>query len=375
VCCVGASRKWIGAAELEPIVTRAPPRHPRMLRSRGRAAREGSFELLLVNARHVKMVPGRNTDVKDCEWIAQLLEHGLLRKSFVPEAPMRELRELTRYRKILVEERAREANRVQKILETANIKLGDVATDVLGVSGRAMIEAMIEGERDTARMTDLAKRSLRKKRDALQEALTGRFTDHHGFLLRQVLRHVDFLGEQIAEYDRRIEEQMHPFAKAIERLDTIPGIARRAAEQIVAELGVDMGRFPTAAHAASWTGICPGNNESTGKRRSGTTPKGNRWLRTALVECAHGAVRKKDSYFRAQYHRLAPRRGGKRSIVAVAHSILVAAYHVLRHETEYRDLGPRHFDTLQHGRLTRYHARRLSDLGYQVELKQKEAAA
>jgi len=336
---------------------------------------EGSFELLLVNARHVKMVPGRKTDVKDCEWIARLLEHGLLRKSFVPEAPMRELRELTRYRKLLIEERAREANRVQKILETANIKLGDVATDVLGVSGRAMIEAMIAGERDTAQMAELAKRSLRKKREALREALSGRFTEHHGFILRQVLRHVDFLGEQIAEYDGRIEEQMRPFAKAIEQLDTIPGVGRRAGEQIVAELGVDMSRFPTAAQAASWTGICSGNNESAGKRRSGTTPMGNRWLRTALVECAKGAIRKKDSYFRAQYHHLAPRRGGKRATVAVAHSILVAAYHVLRDGTVYRDLGPRHFDTLQRDRLTRYHVRRLRDLGYQFEQKPNDTAA
>src|SRR5215475_6229555 len=226
---------------------------------------EGAFELLLVNAQHVKMVPGRKTDVKDCQWIAQLLEHGLLRSSFVPPAPLRELRELTRYRRQLIEEHTREVNRVHKLLETANIKLGDVASDVFGASGRAMLKALIAGERDAATLADLARGLLRKKEAQLREALLGRVTDHHIFMLQGLLHHVEFLDRQIALFDARIEEQTRPFAAALERLDTITGVARRSAEQIVAELGDDMSRFPTAAHAASWTGICPGNNESAGR--------------------------------------------------------------------------------------------------------------
>ena len=234
---------------------------------------EGTFELLLVNAQHVKMVPGRKTDIKDCQWIAQLLEHGLLRSSFVPPAPLRELRELTRYRRQLIEEHTREVNRVQKVLETANIKLGDVASDVFGASGRAMLKALIAGERDAAKLADLARGLLRKKEAQLREALVGRVTDHHIFMLQGLLNHAEFLEQQIALFDARIEEETRPFATALERLDTITGVARRSAEQIVAELGDDMSRFPTSAHAASWTGICPGNNESAGKRKSGKTRK------------------------------------------------------------------------------------------------------
>jgi transposase len=286
---------------------------------------EGSFEVLLVNAQHVKAVPGRKTDVKDCQWLARLLEHGLLRGIFVPPAPLRELRELTRYRRQLVQERAREANRVQKVLETASIKLGDVATDVLGVSGRAMLQALIGGERDPERLADLACGALRQKTEALREALVGRFTQHHAFMLQGLLDHIEFLDQQIARFDERIEEQTRPFGPAIERLDTIPGVGRRSAEQILAELGDDMRRFPTAAQAASWSGICPGNDESAGKRRSGRTRKGNAWLRSTLVESARAAVRTRRCYLSAQYHALARRRGDKKAVVAVAHSILVAA--------------------------------------------------
>jgi len=324
---------------------------------------EGAFQLLLVNAQHVKMVPGRKTDIKDCQWIAQLLEHGLLRSSFVPPAPLRELRELTRYRRQLIEEHTREVNRVHKLLETANIKLGDVASDVFGASGRAMLKALIAGERDAATLADLARGLLRKKEAQLREALLGRVTDHHIFMLQGLLHHVEFLDRQIALFDARIEEQTRPFAAALERLDTITGVARRSAEQIVAELGDDMSRFPTAAHAASWTGICPGNNESAGKRKSGKTRKGNRWLRATLVECARGAVRARDSYLAAQYHRIARRRGDKKAIVAVGHSLLVAAWHVLRDDVAYRDLGPGYFDRLNRERLIRHYTRRLAELG------------
>jgi transposase len=324
---------------------------------------ESSFELLLVNAQHVKMVPGRKTDIKDCQWIAQLLEHGLLRSSFIPPAPLRELRELTRHRRQLIEEHTREVNRVQKVLETANIKLGDVASDVFGASGRAILKALIAGERNAEKLADLARGLLRKKEAQLREALTGRVTDHHIFMLEGLLNHVEFLEQQIALFDARIEERARPFAAALERLDTITGVARRSAEQIVAELGDDMSRFPTAGHAASWTGICPGNNESAGRRKSGKTRKGNRWLRATLIECARGAVRARGSYLSAQYHRIARRRGDKRAIVAVGHSILVAAWHVLRDGEAYRDPGPDYFDRLNREQLIRHYTRRLAELG------------
>jgi len=327
---------------------------------------EGSSEVLLVNAQHIKAVPGRKTDVKDCQWIARLLAHGLLRASFVPPAPIRELRELTRYRRQLVQERAREANRVQKVLETANIKLGDVATDVLGASGRAILTALIAGERDAEKLATLARGLLRKKEAQLREALVGRVTHHHTFMLQGLLSHIEFLDKQIVLFDARIEEQTRPLIPALERLDTIPGVGRRSAEQILAELGDDMSRFPTAAHAASWTGICPGNNESAGKRKSGKTRKGNRWLRATLVECARGAVRARGRYLSAQYHQIARRRGDKKAIVAVAHSILVAAWNILRYGVPYRDLGHDHFDRLDRDRLIRYHTRRLADLGVGV---------
>jgi transposase len=336
---------------------------------------EGAFELLLVNALHVKRVPGRKTDVQDCEWLAELLEHGLLRGSFVPPAPIRELRELTRSRKQLIEQRAQVANRVHKGLETANLKLGSVASDVLGVSGRAILKALIAGERDVGVLADLARSRLRRKRAQLQEALTGRFTAHHAFLLDSLVRQVEFLDAEIARYDERIAEAMRPLATPRERLDQIPGVGRRLAEQLLAELGPDMDRFPSDGHAASWSGVCPGNHESAGKRRSGKTRKGNRWLRTALVEAARAAIRQRGTYFAAQYRHLVRRRGDKKAIVAVAHSLLVAAYHVLRDGVPYADLGPHHFDRLNTQRLLHYHRRRLADLGYEVTLRPKEHAA
>jgi transposase len=334
---------------------------------------EGSFELSVVNAQHVKMVPGRKTDVRDSAWLAQLLELGLLRRSFVPPAPQRELRDVVRYRKRLIEERGREANRVQKVLETANIKLASVVTIELGVSARAMLKALIAGEGAPEALAELAKRSLRRKRPALAEALTGRVTAHHRFMLEHLLRHIEFLDDAIATCDGHIAALTAAEADAVARLDTIPGVARRTAETIVAELGCDMTRFPTAGHAASWAGLCPGNHESAGKRLSGRTRFANRVLRQALVESARGAVFKRDSYLAAQYRRLLKRRGDKKAIVAVAHSILVIAYHVLRDGQSYRELGGDYFDHLNAQRLTRYHTTRLAALGYTVTLTKSAA--
>jgi transposase len=334
---------------------------------------EGTFELSLVNAQHVKMVPGRKTDVRDSEWLAQLLELGLLRRSFVPPAAQRELRDVVRYRKRLIEERGREANRVQKVLETANIKLASVVTTVLGVSARAMLKALIAGAGTPEELAELAKRSLRRKRPALAEALTGRVTAHHRFMLAQLLHHIEFLDASIATCDGQIAMLTTADADLLARLDTIPGVARRTAETIVAELGCDMTRFPTAGHAASWVGLCPGNHESAGKRLSGRTRFANRVLRQALVESARGAVFKRDSYLAAQYRRLVKRRGDKKAIVAVAHSTLVIAYHVLRDGQSYRELGGDYFDHLNAQRLTRYHTQRLAALGYTVTLTKAAA--
>jgi transposase len=321
---------------------------------------ESSFEVLLVNAKHVKHVPGRKTDVGDAQWLAELLQHGLLKASFIPPAPQRDLRDLTRYRTKKVQERSREVNRVQKLLETANIKLSSVATDILGVSGRAMLEAIVDGQANPETMAQLAKGRLRNKMLELEKALTGVVRDHHRFLLAQQLAHIDFLDEQIAELSAEIERRIHEmsqspepppcngdsetqpetsqshttqppsFEEAVELLDTIPGVDKITAEVIVAELGTDMSRFRTPKHAAAWSGLAPGNNESGGKRRSGRTKKGNRALRSGLLQAAWAASRTKNTYLSAQYHRLAGRRGKKRSIVATAHSILVMSYHITK---------------------------------------------
>ena len=337
---------------------------------------EGVCEVLLVNAHHIKAVPGRKTDVKDCEWIADLLEHGLLRASFIPPPPIRELRDLTRYRRALIAQRATEANRVQKLLETANIKLGSVAADVLGKSGRLMLKALIAGERDGARLAELAKGPLRKKREALAPALTGRFTAHHAFLLGQLLAHMDELEAHIAQFDAQIEETLRPFAQVqLELLQTIPGVGQRTAKVILAEIGVDMRRFPTAAHLASWAGMCPGNNESAGKRKSGKTRKGDRYLRTALIEATWAASHSRHTYLASLYARIARRRGAKKAAVAVGHSILVAVWHILRKGVPYADLGPSHFDRLNTERLTRHYLRRLEDLGLQVTVQPLPEAA
>lgn len=337
---------------------------------------EERFTILLVNAQHIKHVPGRKTDVKDSEWIAQLLQCGLLRGSFVPPPPQRALRELTRQRRQLVQAKASVANRIQKVLEDANIKLASVATDVLGVSGRDMLRALIAGEQDPVKLAELARRKLRAKIPALRLALAGRVTEHHRFLLELLLDELTHLEGLIDRLTARITGVLPaPFAEAIQRLATIPGIDVRAAENILAETGIDMEVFPTEGHLASWTGMCSGQQESAGKRQSGRTRKGNQWLRTTLVQVAWAASRTKHTYLSAQYRRLAHRRGKKRALVAVGHTILVMIYHLLREGTTYAELGADYLDRLDTDRLTRSLVRRLERLGHEVVLKPKEPAA
>jgi transposase len=335
---------------------------------------EGRVAVILVNAEHIKKVPGRKTDVKDCQWIAQLLQHGLLKASFVPPAPIRELRDLTRQRTQLIQERTAAANRIQKVLEDANIKLAGVATDVLGVSGRDMLEALIAGETDPEKLADLARKRLRAKIPELRRALHGRVTDHHRFLLRMHLDHITHLEELIGRLGARIDEALAPFAEAEERLQTIPGVSQRVAETVLAEVGPRMEQFPSADHLASWAGMSPGNNESAGKRRSGRVTKGNRWLKRALVQAAWAASHTKGTYLAAQYRRLARRRGRKRALVAVGHTLLVIIYHVLKRGTTYAELGADFLERLEPERLTRQLVKRLEALGNKVTLEPCPAA-
>jgi transposase len=330
--------------------------------------------LILVNPQHIKAVPGRKTDVKDSEWLADLLRHGLLTPSFIPPQPIREVRELTRYRKTLVEERAREVGRVQKVLEGANIKLASVATDVLGKSGRAMLEALIRGEQDPAVLADLARGRLRAKRPQLQLALEGRLVAEHRTVLKHLLMHIDFLEQSIAELEAEIEHALAPFGQAVTLAQTLPGIAEKAATAILAEIGTDMSRFPSDRHIASWAGVCPGNKQSGGKRLSGQTTKGNPYLRAVLTEVAWAISRTKDNYLAAQFHRIARRRGQQKAVMAVAHSVLVILYHMLREGRPYTDLGPDYFEHLEASRIERYHVLRLERLGYTVTLTPAPAA-
>ena len=330
---------------------------------------EGQFDLLLVNAQQIKAVPGRKTDIKDCEWIADLLQHGLLRRSFVPEPAIRELRDLTRYRAVLAQERATVANRIQKVLEDANIKLASVATDVLGQSGRSMLEAMVAGQQDPEQLAELARRRLRAKIPELRRALQGQMKDHHRFLLRRLLEHLRFVESQIAELEQEIERRMGPFQEAVTRWTTIPGIEKMVAWSLVAEIGTKMEQFPSAQHLASWAGVCPGNNESAGKRRSGTTRRGNPWLRRVLCQAAWPASRTQGTYLSAQFHRLAARRGRKRAIIAVAHSLLVIAHCLQRQQADYREHGGDYFDRLNAEGLKRHLLRRLARLGYKATLE------
>jgi len=337
---------------------------------------EDQFQLLLVNPRELKRVPGRKSDVRDCQWIAQLLQCGLLRSSFVPPRAQRELRDLTRLRAQLSAEHTRIANRLHKVLEDANIKLSAVATDILGKSGRAMLQALLAGERDPQKLADLAEGSLRGKIPQLQKALHGRITEHHCFMLRKLLEHLQAVEKQIADFSQRIEVCLRPFvdAQQMERLDKIPGVNRRAIENVVAEIGTDMSRFPDEDHLSSWAGMSPGNEESAGKRIRNRTTKGNRWLRRVLIEAAWAASHTKSSYLGAQYRRLAPRRGRKRALMAVGHTLLVIFYHLLKVEVEYQDLGKDYFDKLKPEQYRRYLVKRLEGLGFEVTLTPKTAA-
>jgi transposase len=327
------------------------------------------IKTLVVNARHIKNVPGRKTDVKDAEWIAGLLRHGLLQGSYIPSRDQRELRELIRYRRSLIEERAREVNRIHKVLEGANIKLSSVASDVLGKSGRAIIEAMIAGETDAVMLSELAQRQLKNKKPELIKALNGLMGPHQRLMLAAQLRHIDDLDALIQQLDEEIKRRMLPFEEDLERLDTIPGVARRTAEQILAEIGTDMNQFPSAAHLCSWAGLAPGNHESAGKRKSGRTTKGNQKLRSALVEAARAAARTKNTYLSSQYRRIAARRGANRAAVAVAHSILTITYHLLKRKQTYVELGTNYYEQRQRDRVVKQAIRKLETLGFKVTVE------
>lgn len=331
-------------------------------------ALEDGFELWLVNAQHVKNVPGRKTDTSDAAWLCRLLEHGLLRKSFVPPREIRELRDLTRYRKALIRERATEVNRLHKVLEDAGVKLATVASDVMGVSGRRMLDALVAGTTDPEVLADLAKTRLRRKLPELRKALHARFREHHGFVVSQMLAHIDYLEEAIDTVSQRIDDALAPFAPAVKVLVSIPGIQRRTAEVVIAEIGTDMSRFPTSRHLASWAGLSPGNNESAGKRKHGRTTKGSPWLRTALVEAALGATRR-TGYLRSKYWRVRGRRGHQRAVIAVAHTLLEVVHQLLRTGELYTDLGGEYFERRQAEQLTRRAIRQLERLGHQVILK------
>ena len=324
---------------------------------------EGSFKVLLVNAAHIKNVPGRKTDVKDSEWIADLLAHGLLKASFVPPQDLRDLRDLTRYRKSLTDERVRDVNRLQKLLETANIKLSSVASDVMGVSGRAMLEALTSGNTSPEALADLARGKLRKKLPMLREALNGRFRPHHQFMLGQILSHLDYLDEAIERLSKEVEARIAPFAPEIELLKTIPGVNQKVAEAVVAEIGTDMSRFPSDRHLASWAGLCPGNNESAGKRKSGKTRNGDRWLKRSLIEASLAVSRKTETYLAGLYHRTARRRGKNKATVATAHAIIVIIYHVLAESLPYREFGADFFDRLNENYIKHNLIKRLEAFG------------
>jgi transposase len=336
---------------------------------------EGDFQCWLLNAKHLRNVPGRKTDVADAAWIAQLVAHGLVRPSFVPPKPIRELRDLTRYRKALIQERSREAQRLHKVLEDAGIKLATVASDVLGVSGRDMLAALVHGTHDPEVLADLARGQLRKKLPALREALVGWFSPTHRILVSEILAHLDYVDEVVERLSGEIGRAIDPFVRKVDLLDTIPGINRRTAEVIIAEIGPDMSRFPSEHHLASWAGICPGNNESAGKHFSGKTRRGPKWLRLTLVEAAQAAARMKNTYLAAQYARIKGRHGHKKAIVAVAHSLLIIAYHIIKREEPYTELGGDYFIKRQAAETYRKRlVRQLERMGYGVTLTPGTAA-
>jgi transposase len=329
----------------------------------------GDLHLLVINAHHLRTVPGRKTDVKDAEWIATLLRHGLVRASFIPDRAQRELRELTRYRTALIRQRADEVNRLQKTLEGANIKLASVLTDLTGVSGQRILEALLDGQTDPAQLANLAHWRVQIKRHALEQAVVGRLSPVLRFVVQQQLRHLHDLDKQIAECDAAVEEQLHPFVSELQQLRSVPGIGPRTAEVILAEVGVELERFPTANHLAAWAGMCPGNRQSGGKRQHAPTRKGSPWLRAALAEAAWAASRCKTGYLPALFRRISARRGRKRAIVAVGHSILVTAYYLLTRGALYEDLGETHFDQRDRTAVVRRSLHRLQALGYVVHLQ------
>jgi transposase len=335
---------------------------------------EGRFELYLVNAQSIKRMPGRKTDMKDAEWIATLMQYGLLQRSFIPSRAQRELRDLTRYRLSLVEERNRFANRLQKVLEDTNIKLSSVATDIQGVSAQAILRALLDGERDITVLVALSKGRLRNKQDELARALKGNLSEHHCWLLSELLVQLDFLDEQIEKVEQQIEAKlalMPGFPEAVRLLDTIPGLDRHLAILIIAEIGVDMSRFPSDRHITAWAGVAPGNNQTGGKQRSGKTRKGNKYLQRALALAAHGAARKKNCYLRSLYYRLSARRGKPKAAVAVGRTILQMAYHMIRRGEEYHELGPTYLDQLDRERTAKRLVKRLEALGYAVSVKEQ----
>lgn len=350
---------------------------------------EDRFDLMLCNARDVKNVPGRKTDTRDCQWLAQLLQHGLLRGSFIPPKPQRELRDLTRHRAQLVGEHTRAANRIAKTLEDANLKLASVASDILGTSGRLMLNAIIAGETDPNRLADLAQRKMRGKIPQLVKALEGGINEHHRYLLQVLVDHVQYLEHAIAGLEEHIERLQSsealneaprsndtlPFDEAVELLSTIPGVEKRTAQAVLAEIGTDMSQFPNSSHLSSWAGVCPGNNESAGKNRSGKTTKGNRWLKRALSQAAWAASNTKQTYLSAQYRRIVRRRGKKRAVVALSHTLLTIIYHVLAQHVPYAELGAEYFDNLHPESRARFYKKQLEKLGFKVTLEGKEMAA
>jgi transposase len=327
---------------------------------------EGKFQLVLANAAHIKNVPGRKTDVNDATWIADLLAHGLIRASFVPPTPIQDLRSLMRTRKQLVREAARNTQRIQKTLEDANIKLTGVVSNILGRSGRAVLDALVAGETDPEKLVELTSRRLKASRETLVESLRGNVRDHHRFLIKLHLDQVDALNKAVRELEARVEEHLGPFRKNVEILTTMPGVSETAANVIVSEIGSDMARFPSAAHLVSWAGLCPRSDESAGKRRSSRIRHGAPWLKTTLVQCAWAAIRTKQTYLRAQFHRLKSRVGPMKAIIAVAASMLTAAFHMLLNGSEYKDLGGAYFERRDHAKLAKRLVRRLEDLGVKV---------
>jgi transposase len=339
------------------------------------AVLEDQFELMLVNPQHIKAVPGRKTDAKDCEWIADLLQHGLLKGSFVPPTPIQDLRDLTRYRAELRQSQNRVANRIQKFLEQANLKLSSVASNALGVSGRQMLEAIIAGQDNPQQLAKLARGKLKSKIPQLEQALEGRVRDHHRFLLAEYLDEWEALGQRIARLETEIDKQIRPFEQAVALWQTIPGVDHVTACNLVAEIGVDMNRFPTDQHLASWAALCPGNHESAGKRKSGKTRDGNRWLRRTLCQAAWAVTRKKNCYLSAQFKRLAARRGVKRAVMAVAHTMLIIAYHMLKTGQSYHELGGNYLEQINKDQLQRYFLKRLQRLGLKVTVEPVPDAA